>query len=63
VARGYSVPAHTGSLVNEASLRLGANGPDNPGGFFKGWLDQVTIYNRFLTVVEVKAIYAGGAER
>ena len=36
VARGYSVPAHTGSLVNEASLRIGANGPDNPGGFFQG---------------------------
>ena len=60
VAHGSTTPAHTGSLVNTAPLIIGANGPDNPGGFFKGWLDEVTIYNRALTAAEVKAIHTAG---
>jgi hypothetical protein len=60
VAHGSTVPAHTGSLVNTASLIIGANGPDNPGGFFNGWIDEVSLYNRALTAAEVKAIYTAG---
>jgi len=59
--RGTTIPAHTSSLVNKAVLRIGANGPDNPGGFFNGYIDEVSIYNRALTTAEVKAVYNAGS--
>ena len=60
VARGKTVPAHTGSLVNVGSLRIGANEAYTGGGFFTGLIDELTIYNRASTAAEVKAIYGAG---
>jgi len=51
-----SFTGHNGSLVNNGPVRIGANGPDNPGGFFLGYIDGVTIYNRVLTYHEIHAI-------
>lgn len=58
---GTAVPLPLYSLANDGPLRIGANGPDNPGGFFKGDIDEVAIYNRVLTAAEVEGIYNAGA--
>ena len=60
--KGSVVPAHTSSLVNNGILRIGANGPANPGGsvFFDGAIDELEIYNRVLTGAEIQAIFLAG---
>lgn len=60
VLRGQILPAHLGSLANSSTLRIGANGSDNPSatGFFKGALDELDLFNRALTTAEVQAIYS-----
>jgi Concanavalin A-like lectin/glucanases superfamily len=62
VAHGFTVPAHTGSLANDAGLRIGANGPGLGGGslLFTGMIDELEIYNRYLTGPEIQAIYSAG---
>lgn len=50
-----------GSLVNNAQLRIGANGLyDGPINFFNGSLDELEIFNRVLKPPEVTAIYQAG---
>jgi hypothetical protein len=63
VAHGTTVPAHTGSLANDGILRIGANGPANPGGGsfpLNGMIDELEIYNRYLTGAEIKGIFNAG---
>lgn len=48
-----------GSLVNNGPLRIGAD--DYTGGQFKGDIDEVEIFNRELTTVEVQGIFNAGA--
>jgi hypothetical protein len=57
-AGGPSVPIQTGSLVNSVPLRIGAVGAANGGGSnFNGALDELQIFNRVLTSLEVQSIY------
>jgi hypothetical protein len=55
-------PTRYGSLANSAPLRIGSPPPPSLLGWlwFKGDLDEVEIFNRELTQVEVKAIFAAG---
>jgi hypothetical protein len=64
-----SMPA-TGLIPqNSYPLSIGANtqayvpgcGCNEPGYFFNGLIDEVSIYNRALTASEIQAIYAAGS--
>jgi hypothetical protein len=64
-----SMPA-TGLIPqNSDPLAIGANvqayvppcGCNEPGYFFNGLIDEVSIYNRALTAQEIQAIYAAGS--
>jgi hypothetical protein len=54
---------------NSSPLCIGANaqayvpscGCNQPGYFFDGLIDEVSIYNRALTALEIQAIYAAGS--
>ena len=57
-----AVPTQTGTLLNNVPLRIGANGPANGGGSnFMGSLDELQIFNRVLTQLEVTNIHLAGA--
>ena len=57
-----AVPTQTGTLLNNVPLRIGANGPANGGGSnFMGSLDELQIFNRVLTQLEVTKIHVAGA--
>ncbi len=62
-SHGSTVPAHTGPLENDGIMRIGANGPGNPGGStpFQGLMDELSIYNRVLTAAEIQGIYQAGS--
>ena len=50
-----------GSLVNNSPLRIGTRTAAAPlTGFFEGDLDELEIYNRFLTRAEVRSIFNAG---
>jgi len=60
-AIGTTTPTRVGSLVNNSPLRIGTRTADPPlSGWFMGSLDELEIYNRVLTAVEVQAIYGSG---
>ena len=44
----------------QSSKILGGSGPAYPADFIDGQLDEVGIYNRALSVVEIQALYSGG---
>jgi concanavalin A-like lectin/glucanase superfamily protein len=50
-----------GSLANNSRLRIGTRTAAQPlTGFFQGDLDELEIYNRVLTPLEVSSIFAAG---
>lgn len=50
-----------GSLVNNSPLRIGTRTAASPlTGWFDGDIDELKIFNRVLTPVEVRAIYLAG---
>src|SRR6185436_1802208 len=46
--------------VNNAPLSIGAEGA-GAGAFFKGLIDEVSLYNRALTLVEIQSIFNAGS--
>jgi Concanavalin A-like lectin/glucanases superfamily len=59
VAKGTSNPTdRLGSLVNNSPLRIGASTADDPFlQWFQGSLDELEIFNRQLSAVEVQSLY------
>jgi hypothetical protein len=58
----FDPTALNGSLVNSEPLRIGNHPALDLNCFFKGIIDEVSIYNRALTTNEILAVYsAGGA--
>jgi hypothetical protein len=50
-----------GSLVNNSPLRIGTRTAASPlSGWFDGAIDELEIFNRVLTPVEVKALFSAG---
>jgi hypothetical protein len=51
--------AKTGKLgYTDSSLRIGLGIPGNSLQYFKGWIDDVRIYNRAITPAEVSTLYS-----
>jgi hypothetical protein len=51
----------SGNILNTTSaLRIGAEGGATASGFWTGALDEVRIFGRALTAVEVQSLYAAG---
>ncbi len=57
-----NIPAQLGSLVNNSPLRIGTRTVTTPPtGWFFGSLDELEIFNRDLTTVEVSNIFQSGS--
>jgi hypothetical protein len=54
-----SVPGSLARTTNNAPLTIGAS--NSNGEFFKGLIDEVSIYNRLLSASEVAAVYSAGS--
>jgi hypothetical protein len=53
---------HTGDLNNTANLYIGCRNPDFGANYYSGCLDELEIYKRALTPLEIEKIfYAGSA--
>jgi len=52
----------TGSTVSNTNLstRIGANVQGTPGEFFKGYIDELGLWNKALTLSEVQELYWAG---
>jgi hypothetical protein len=50
----------SGSLSNSAPVRIGVHPQSGFDGYFKGIIDEVTIYRRALTSTEIAGLYAAG---
>src|SRR5579883_490171 len=53
-----TVPGNLSRTVNNAAVTIGAS--NSTGEFFKGNIDEVSIYGRLLTDSEIAAIYGAG---
>lgn len=51
----------SGSLSNAAPFRIGVHPETGFNGWYKGVIDEVTVYRRALTNTEVTALYAAGS--
>jgi len=51
----------SGSLSNAAPFRIGVHPEPGYPGWYKGIIDEVTVYRRALTNTEVTALYAAGS--
>ncbi|MEJ0089922.1 MAG: LamG-like jellyroll fold domain-containing protein [Limisphaerales bacterium] len=57
----FDATALNGSLVNDQPLRIGNHASAEVNSFFKGIIDEVSIYNRALASNEISAIYNAGS--
>ncbi len=58
----FDPTGHPGSLDTPAELEIGAREFGlGGGGFFKGGLDELEIFNKALSAAEVQAIYSAGS--
>lgn len=59
---GFKNPlGRQGSLVNNSPLRIGTRTAASPlSGWFDGEIDELELFNRVLTPVEVKALFSAG---
>ena len=59
---GFKSPlGRKGSLVNNSPLRIGTRTAASPlSGWFDGEIDELELFNRVLTPVEVKALFSAG---
>lgn len=51
----------SGSLSNSAPVRIGVHPQPGFNGWYKGVIDEVTIYRRALSNTEITALYAAGS--
>lgn len=56
----FDPTGRTGTLSNNRPLRLGNLSQVNQGSFFKGSLDEVTLYKGVLTPYEIRILYLAG---
>jgi hypothetical protein len=57
----FNPSGHMGSLNSSAPLEIGVREASlGGGGFFKGGLDELEIFNKVLTPAEVQSIYLAG---
>ncbi len=57
--RTRTIPGNLAATLNSASLIIGASSPE--GEFFRGIIDEATLYGRVLSAAEIQAIYDAGA--
>ncbi len=57
----FDPTGRTGSLDNDFPLRLGRRSDSSLPGFYEGVMDDLALYQRALSVAEVKAVFDGGA--
>jgi hypothetical protein len=57
----FNPTSQSGDLSNEVPLRIGNHGNPSLNAFFKGIIDEVSIYNRALSSAEIQAIFLAGA--
>ena len=57
----FDPTGEAGDLTAAAPLRIGNHPTEAFPGFFKGAIDEVSIYNRALSAVEIQAIYQAGS--
>jgi Concanavalin A-like lectin/glucanases superfamily len=58
----FDPTALNGSLINSEPLRIGNHPALDLNCFFKGIIDEVSIYDRALSTNEIQAIYNAGSE-
>ncbi len=55
----YSVSAYNSEFSFDADVGIGARGGDLDSGFY-GWIDEMAVYNRDLSLSEIQTIYNAG---